>query len=506
MTARETFRILLVKPSKYAPDGYVERFRKGFMPNATLLHLKSMTPPEFGDRRVVVDTIDEYTQTNLRYLDLLRPETCSLLAMVGVQSHQMHRALDLTALARANGVRNCVIGGPHAMTCDTSEVHGRGVSFALSEAELIWSKILRDSLQGNLRPVYGDGERWQNELKSPVLLPPTREELRSYLIPMIGVYPARGCPYNCNFCSVVKIAGRTVRSQSVETTVQTLLAAQEAGVRLVMFTSDNFNKYAEVRNLLEAIIDARLRLSYFVQCDVQLGRDEELVKLLARAGCAQVLVGVESFNRDTLKAIRKYQNKPERYADLVNLCHKHGLSTHLSNILGFPEQDEAAILQHLRELRALQPFVASFYILTPVPGSDQYDEYLRTGLIDETNLDRFDGTCSVWRHPHLSAQRLEELLFRAYREFFTTEEILAKLLRHHWKANWLVNASVGLGYSAFARFAASRRMHPMAGGFCRIKLDRADDYLLLRRRIFGIDRLELPASLPLTHSTNGMPH
>jgi hypothetical protein len=99
------------------------------------------------------------------------------------------------------------------MTCDTSEVHGRGVSFALSEAELVWQMILSDSVEVNLRPVYGNGQRWQNELKSPVLLPPTRMELRPYLIPMVGVYPARGCPFNCNFCSVVKIAGRKVRSQ-----------------------------------------------------------------------------------------------------------------------------------------------------------------------------------------------------------------------------------------------------------------------------------------------------
>jgi hypothetical protein len=118
---------------------------------------------------------------------------------------------------------------------------------------------------------------------------------RSALIPMVGVYPARGCPFNCNFCSVVKIAGRKVRSQSVETTVRTLLAAREGGVRLVMFTSDNFNKYPEARTLLQAIIDTRVGLPFFVQCDAQLSRDEEFVELLARAGCAQVFVGVESF-------------------------------------------------------------------------------------------------------------------------------------------------------------------------------------------------------------------
>src|SRR5438045_31662 len=242
MTESNKFRVVLVKPSKYACDGHVERFRRGFMPNSTLLHLKSMTAPEIDRCQVTVVTVDEYTQTNLRYLELLRPATCSLLALVGVQSHQIHRALDLAALARANGVRNCVIGGPHVMTSDTTEVQGSGVSFALAEAELIWPAILRDAFNGELLPVYGSGQRWQTNLDPPALLPPSPADLRPYIIPMVGIYPARGCPYNCNFCSVVKIAGRKVRSQPVETTVRSLIAAREAGVRLVVFASDNFNK------------------------------------------------------------------------------------------------------------------------------------------------------------------------------------------------------------------------------------------------------------------------
>jgi hypothetical protein len=498
MTNRQTFRIVLIKPSKYARDGYVERFRKGFMPNGTLLHLKSMTPRELAGRPIVVEVIDEYTQTDLRYLDCLRPETCSLLVAAGVQSHQMHRAIDLAALARTNGVRNCVIGGPHVMTCDTSEIHGRGVSFALAEAEIVWQTILSDAIEGELRLVYGDGQRWQSELAPMDFATPTQAELRPYIIPMVGIYPARGCPYSCNFCSVVKIAGKKVRSQPVEATVRALLAAREAGVRLVMFTSDNFNKYADARALLEALIEARVGLPFFVQCDVQLGRDEELIKLLARAGCAQVFVGVESFSRATLKAARKYQNDPTLYKALVELCHRHGVSTHFSNIIGFPEQDEAAILDHIHELRAARPFMASFYILTPIPGTDQYDDFLRSGLISETNLDRFDATCSVWRHEHLSARRLEELLFRAYREFYAAADVLTKMAGHRWNAPWFVHA-LGLGYAAFARFAVNRGMHPMAGGFSRVKVDEAGDYLPMRKRVFGVDQLGLPSSLSLPH-------
>lgn len=495
------FRVVFVKPSKYDRDGRVERFRRGFMPNSTLLHLKSMTPREIDGCPIAIETIDEYTQVDLRYLELLRPESCSLLALVGVQSHQMHRAIDLAALARSNGVDHCVVGGPHVMTCDTTEIQGRGVSFALAEAELVWEEILRDAVSGELRPVYGEGQRWQSELKSPVLVPPARSELSRYIIPMVGVYPARGCPFSCNFCSVVKIAGKKVRSQPVETTVQTLHAAREAGVRAVMFTSDNFNKYSEVRSLLKALIDERVGLPFFAQCDVQLGRDEELVELLARAGCAQVFVGVESFSRATLKAVRKFQNDPAKYADLVRLCHRHGVSTHFSNIIGFPDQDEAAILQHVRELRAIRPFMASFYILTPIPGTDQYDDFLAAGLIWEKNLDRFDATCSVWRHPHLDAERLKYLLMRAYREFYSAPDVLTKMFGHRWNAPWFVHA-LGLGYAAFARYAAWRGMHPMAGGLGTVKRDSRADYLPFRKKVFALEELSLPASLVPAHAAD----
>lgn len=492
----EVFRVVLVKPSKYGRDGYVERFRRGFMPNSTLLHMRSMVPDHIGATPVQVELVDEYTQANLRYLDLLRPERCSLLALVGVQSHQMHRALDLAALARSRGVPHCVVGGPHVMTCDTSEVHGRGIAFALAEAELVWSAILRDAHAGGLLPVYGGEQRWQRELDPPVLAAPAPDQLKPYIIPMVGIYPARGCPYSCNFCSVVKIAGKQVRSQPVDTTVQSLLAARAAGVRLVMFTSDNFNKYAQARELLEAMLDARVGLPFFVQCDVQLVRDPALVALLARAGCAQVFVGAESFDRATLKAARKHQNQPGQYAELVRLCHGHGVSTHFSNIIGFPGQDEAAIAIHVEALRALRPFMASFYILTPIPGTDQYDEFLRDGLITETNLDRFDATCAVWRHPLIEQQRLEVLLFDCYRQFYSCTDVLGKMFGQHWNAPWFVHA-LGLGYAAFARLAARRGTHPMAGGFGRVGLDHARDYAALRHQVLGVAQLALPRSLSL---------
>jgi radical SAM superfamily enzyme YgiQ (UPF0313 family) len=386
------------------------------------------------------------------------------------------------------------------MTADTAAFQGRGVSVALAEAELVWGTILEDAARGGLEAVYGADARFIDELPGTVIVPPSEERLRRYAVQMLGVYPARGCPYRCTFCSVIKVAGRRIRSDPVATTLATLRAAKAAGVLLVMFTSDNFNKYPQAEELLEAMIAERLDLPFFVQCDVQVVRQPRFVELLARAGCYQMFVGVESFDRAALLAVKKNQNHPERYAELVRLCAEHGIGSHFSNILGFPTETAASIRERIDVLRSLRPDLASFYVLTPFPGTEHYDELLAAGLISERNLDRFDATCPTWRHPHLSDAELSALLAEAHRRFYALPDAAAKSLRWAWRkrrsGNVLLKIAVA-AYSALSRYAVARGMHPMAGGVGRVALDGAGDYAALRRQAYGIDFAPLPRSLVL---------
>ena len=493
-------RVVIIKPSKYREDGSVERFRWGFMPNSTVPYLRSMTPATIDTHPIEVHAIDEYVHTDLEYLPLLRRSGGghTLLALVGVQSHQFHRALDLAAYARQQGCQ-AVIGGPHVMTCDTSPMHGSGVSFAQAEAELVWTDILQDAAQGELQPVYGRDRRWQQELEAPTLVPPPQSDLRRYVVPMLGVYPARGCPFLCNFCSVIKIAGRRIRSQSVATTLASLRAAKAAGVRTIMFTSDNFNKYPDAQALLEAMIDERLEMDFFVQCDTQIARQEHLVELLGRAGCFQMFVGVESFNRQTLLAAHKGQNRPETYREIVRLCRTHGFSSHFSNIIGFPQDTESSVQEHLEVLREMNPTWASFYILCPIPGTEQYDDFLARGLIAETNLDRFDTTCLTWRHPSLSRERLSDLLFQCYRRFYSASHTFQNVRTElgFGGRGKLTRAAGNLAMSQFNRYCAWRRIHPMSGGIRRVRLDSVADYQSFRTATYGFEQAPLPQSLQL---------
>lgn len=481
-------RVVVLKPSKYSVGGTVERFKTGFMPNATLYHITSMTPASIDGAQVSTTTVDEYVHTDLGYLDLLKGDAgcTTLVALVGVQSHQFNRALDLAAFARHRGVEHCVIGGPHPMTCDTSSLQGRGASFALAEAETVWQQILEDAVTGELEDVYGADRRWAEKLDGPVIQPPPRHVFERYITPMLGIYPVRGCPYRCNFCSVIKIAGQRARSPSIETTMRSLRLAKDAGIDTIMFTSDNLNKFPQVTELLEAMIAEELDLRFFCQCDTQIARQPELVSLLGLAGCYQMFVGVESFNRRTLKAAKKYHNHPEQYAEIVRLCREAKIQAHFSNIIGFPEDAEQDILDQLQTIQELNPALASFYILTPIPGTEQYDDFRSRGLIWEQNLDRFDGTCPTWAHQHLSSSQLSDLLFRCYEDFYSASIKNNRLSRED------------LYFAYFHRYAAAHRMHPMSGGIGQVLLDQVSDYIDFRRARFGVDSAPLPSSLKLS--------
>jgi radical SAM superfamily enzyme YgiQ (UPF0313 family) len=262
-----------------------------------------------------------------------------------------------------------------------------------------------------------------------------------------------------------------------------------------MFTSDNFNKYPEAPELLRAMVEEKIDLPFFVQCDAQIALQEDFVELLARAGCFQIYVGVESFSREALVGARKLHNQPEHYAEIVRLCRKHRVSTHFSSILGFPSDTRQAVLEQLDAMKLLSPNQVSFNILTPVPGTEQYDEFLAKGWITEKNLDRFDGSVLTWSHPTLRKDELSDLLFHCFRDFYSLRHIVTKGFTHYGGRQSLNVLAGYLVFALFCRYSAWRREHPLAGGISRVHVDRLDDYIELRRRRFDFDLVPLPASL-----------
>ena len=467
------------------------------MPNATLSHIASLTPDALNGFKIEIEYIDEYVRTSLDYLERLkrRPGVTSLIAIVGVQSHQFHRAIDLAAFARVHGAENVVIGGPHVLTCDTSLLHGRGVSFSLAEAELVWAEILEDAISGGLNDVYGIINRWAPEILEAKFRPPPLSEVSRHWVPMVGYYPVRGCPFTCSFCSVIKIAGRQVRNPPISSIISALQEIEKIGVEFVVFTSDNFNKFPAVKEMLNKMIEHQINVRFWFQADTQIAKQESLVELIGRAGGTEMFVGAESFDNHSLNEVGKRHNKPDTYYEIVRMCRENGIRAHFSNIFGFPDQNEKHVHEHMQHLINLSPEFASFYVLTPIPGTEQYREYLEQDLIYEKNLDRFDAHTPTFEHNHFSPEKLQELVFSAYEEFY----------KHSMNAHKENIDRETRNYMVFCRWSASKKIHPMSSGIGSVELDRNEDYFQYRVSIFDVGPLlPLPKNLVLSEADEAL--
>jgi len=171
---------------------------------------------------------------------------------------------------------------------------------------------------------------------------------------------------------------------------------------------------------------------------------------------------------------------------------------HFSNILGFPDDTASSVETHLAAMRALSPEAASFYILTPIPGTEQYDDFRREGLITEMNLDRYDAANLCWSHPHLSAKQLKGYMLKAFRDHYTPLASFPRI--NTWRRRGRKIPPFGPSIAAllclFHWISALRGQHPMSGGLGRVARDRAADYQALRRETFGVNLVPLPDSLP----------
>ncbi len=282
----------------------------------------------------------------------------------------------------------------------------------------------------------------------------------------------------------------------------TLRAAEKAGITQIFFVSDNFNKYTNAWELMEAMIEEKLDLTFQVQCDTQIAKQGDLVELMGRAGCHGMFLGIESLDRETLRAAQKSQNHPKLYRQIVDMCREQGITALFSNIIGFPQDTRESITEHQEQLCEINPDVALYYILTPIPGTQQYDTYMEQGLITEPNLDRYDTCCVTWRHPHLSPDELTERLYWSYEDFYDVAKV--KQREPLWQKEHKGARSPRFRYvsnnllSRFMADAASKRIHPMAGGMQRVKLDRVADYIESRISTFGCELAPLPKSLELS--------
>src|SRR5918996_434152 len=368
----EKFRIVLIKPSKYDDDGYVIRFWKGVLPSNTLNVLHGLTDDVkarhvFGELPIEVTTFDE-TAEKVPIKKIIswgrEPGTKVLVCLVGVQTNQFPRALDMARLFRAEDIA-VIIGGFHTSGTinmlgeqepDIQELVRESICVVSGEVEGKWELILADFLHGELKPIYSFAQDLQSlvDIGSSPLPKTSPKTMDHFAYPSFGTADtSRGCPFACSFCTIINVQGRKMRERSPES-IAALLRRNylEHKVSYYFFTDDNFARKKLWRETFEEIIKLRqegIKVSFMMQVDLA-KKPKDFVKLAAEAGCTQVFIGMESVNPQNLEAEGKGQNHVEEYQKIIAEWHDAGIVVLTGYIIGLPFDPKVQVPQDIRYL------------------------------------------------------------------------------------------------------------------------------------------------------------
>ncbi len=423
-------KIVFVEPG--SPGVHV--YKKMALPRLGGLYLGTLLKQAGHEVRVYVEDIQPPDPKVLLEADLVGISTTTSTAP---------RAYQYARLLRRRGVKT-VLGGPH-VTFRPEEALQHADLVALGEAENMILP-LAEALQGrrSLDDVPGiawleDGKLHRTAPAEPVAdldeLPSVDMSLlagglrRAFTRTVVPVMTSRGCPYDCSFCLVKEMFGRRYRFRSPDRVIADLRAIDGVDRDHVFFYDDNFTAHrARTRELMERIISEGFRFHFSAQMRIEMGQDQDLLRLMQRAGLETAYIGFESINPHTLEAYDKRQTL-EEMEEGIRGFHQAGVRLHGMFVFGSDEDTVETIRQTTRFAKRNRLESVQFLILTPLPGTRFYNEIDAEGRLLTHRWNLFDGHHVTFQPRRMSLYQLQRETFCAMRRFYSLRASLACLLR-----------------------------------------------------------------------------
>lgn len=416
-------KLHLIAPAKRRESSLTYLFNKGLFPPLSLMWLAAYTPKE-----VEVRLIDENVE-RIDFWDV--PDLVGITTMTGTAL----RAYEIADRYRELGAK-VVLGGVHA-----SLVHQEALQHAdsvvVGEAETIWPRVISDADAGRLEPLYR--QQGLIDFKRPLL--PRRDMINPKRYRTVnGIQTSRGCPYDCNFCSVTALNGRRPRMRELDNVlaeVESLSRSHLVRRTLVVFVDDNIAASPKrAKELFKALIP--MKILWASQACITFANDEELVGLAAESGCRFLCVGLETLSPQALAEMDKRQNKVEQYEDALRLLRKYGIHVMGSFIFGSDPDDESVFSDTLEFAMRNKLGAAQFNTLTPYPGTCLYHQLLGENRVQPRFwLDPCWDSRVVFRPKNISTKRLRENTHHVRRDFYSYRSIIKRISLHRYLNYWL---------------------------------------------------------------------
>ena len=336
-------KVLLVWP-KFPPsfwgfEGVLEMMREDAVtPPLGLVTVAALCPSTWT-LRLLDHAFDEITDEDLKSADLV---------MISAMHAQRADALAILRRARMLGTRT-FIGGPWASS-EPEVVQLEADHIMVGEAEEVFADIARELETGTAQSLYRVMDK-PDISASPI---PRFDLLRREKYTSMPVQFSRGCPFQCDFCDIITIYGRKVRSKSSNQLIAELERLREIGWRGEVFIVDD-NFIGNRKNALQLARDLATwgekhgrPFSFYTQASVDLADRVELMDAMVAANFMYVFLGIESPSDEALKGSKKFQNLRKDSLEQVRIIQQHGLWVLAGFIVGF-DSDDSTIFDRQRE-------------------------------------------------------------------------------------------------------------------------------------------------------------
>ena len=486
--AGRTFKVILIKPSHYDADGYVIQWWRSLVPSNSLASMYGLmaecaAAKSLGDD-VDID-IEAYDECNT-VIDVesairkLGSAKSGFVGLVGVQSNQFPRALDIARELRAAGVP-VVIGGFHVSGClsmlpempdDLKAALDLGVILFAGEGEGRVAALLREIDGGKTKPIY-------NYLSDmPEMAAATLPILPRWAVTRVaGHYTSfdagRGCPFQCSFCTIINVQGRKSRYRAPDDVEAIVRANAAQGITRFFVTDDNFARNKNWEPILDRLIELReqhdFNIKLLLQVDTLCHRIPNFIPKAARAGCTAVFIGLENINPESLMGTKKRQNKIWEYRDMLQAWKKAKVMTYAGYILGFPTDTPESIARDIEIIKKELPIdILEFFFLTPLPGSEDHKKLLMRGVPMDPDMNKYDLEHACTAHPLMAQETWERVYADAWQQYYTDEH-MEKVMRRAVVAG-ISRRKLLDSLVLFSGAARIEGVHPLQFGYVRRKV------------------------------------
>ena len=488
MAVHRRFLLLLIKPSHYDDDGYVIRWWRAMIPSNSLAALYGIAA-DCAARKVLgpdmpidIDAIDE-TNTRIDVPALVERIRLNgglgMVALVGVQSNQYPRAIDIARPLRAAGIP-VAIGGFHVSGClsmlsgdaiDLDKCREIGVSIFAGEAEGRLETVLRDAAEGGLKPLYNFMDDLPAMDATPVPFLP-----KQYVARTLGLSASfdagRGCPYQCSFCTIINVQGRKSRFRSPDDVEHLIRLNWAQGIHKFFITDDNFARNKEWESIFDRIIELRekhaIPVALLIQVDTLCHKIPNFVEKAKRAGVTRVFIGLENINPENLAAAKKRQNKITEYRKMLLAWKTQGIMTLAGYILGFPADTPETIRRDIKIIQKELPLdILEFFCLTPLPGSEDHQKLWKNGVEMASDLNIYETEHVCTAHPRMSKQQWEAIYKEAWSLYYTPEHMETLLRRTAATGGPMFSLTKLL--LTFSTSDRLEKVHPLQSGLVRMR-------------------------------------